>query len=71
MRRRINLFALLVIAAGGAVSARPAPLAATWFNPARQFGSCCEAFDPFGHKIMNCCSATGCAITRNGCFPFQ
>ena len=72
MRKRINLLALLVIAAGGAVFARPAPAGATYYNPwtAGESGSCCSATNVFGRVVVQCCSATGCTINTQGrCAP--
>lgn len=67
MRRRLNLLALAVVAAGGAVLARPAPLQATYLDPRMIFQSCCEATSGFGQVIYRCCSATGCVVTAAGC----
>lgn len=71
MRKRINLLALLVIAAGGAVVARPAPAGATYHNPWRVPESCCRAFDTFGNVVTSCCSTGGCLITAGRCMPWS
>jgi len=70
MRNRLNLFALAVVAAGGAL-ARPAPLAATYFDPRLLLQSCCEATGPFGTTIYRCCTFTGCMVNANGCMPLR
>ena len=67
MRRRLNLLALAVVAAGGAVLARPAPLAATYHDPKLLLQSCCEATSAFGSVIYRCCSYTGCVVNASGC----
>lgn len=73
MRKRINLLALLVIAAGGAVFARPAPANATYYNPWTGSGqSCCAAYNVFGRTLVQCCSANGCSINTQGrCMPLS
>ena len=71
MRRRLNLLALAVVAAGGAVLARPASLRATYFDPKLLLQSCCEAKNPFGTLIYRCCSYTGCVVNENGCGPLR
>jgi len=71
MRKRLNLFALAVVAAGCAVLARPAPLRATYFDPRLLLQSCCEATGPFGAIIYRCCSMNGCMVTQNGCAPLR
>jgi len=73
MRKRINLLALLVIAAGGAVIAHPTPASATLAPGTtieEQFGSCCSAWIN-GTKVAFCCSLTGCQITRGQCTPWS
>jgi hypothetical protein len=67
MRKRINLLALLVIAGGGAVFARPA--SATYISPLGTVESCCSMYDGYGRLILRCCSASGCYITRYMCMP--
>jgi hypothetical protein len=67
MRRHINLLALLVIVAGGAVIARPTPASATYINPWDQ-KSCCRAMDPWGKEVGGCCGASGCYINSTGCY---
>jgi hypothetical protein len=67
MRRRLNLLAMAVVAVGGTVLARPAPLAATYLDPKALLQSCCVAIGPFGGPIYRCCSYTGCVITAAGC----
>lgn len=72
MRKRINLFALLVIAAGGAVFAGPEPAGATYYNPwtSGTNNSCCRAYNVFGRVIVECCSPSGCSINTQGrCAP--
>lgn len=71
MRKRLNLFALAVVAAGGAVLARPDALRATYFDPRLLLQSCCEATGPFGATIYRCCSMSGCIVTANGCAPLR
>lgn len=71
MRRRLNLLALAVVAAGGSMLARPAPLGATYFDPRLLLQSCCEATGPFNTVIYRCCSMTGCVVTANGCAPLR
>ena len=67
MRRRLNLLALAVIAAGGGLLAAPAPLKATYHDPKLVlFQSCCEAKNQFA-VIYRCCSETGCVVTAAGC----
>jgi hypothetical protein len=67
MRRRLNLLALAVIAAGGGLLVAPAPLEATYYDPRRLLvQSCCEAKNQFG-IIYSCCSDTGCVVTAAGC----
>ena len=71
MRNRINLLALLVIVAGGAVVARPTPANATLApgtSTSELFGSCCSA-SINGVVIAYCCSMTGCAISKGICVP--
>jgi hypothetical protein len=67
MRRRLNLLALAVVAIGGGVLARPAPLQATYLDPKLILQSCCEARNSFGTLIYRCCSASGCVVTEYGC----
>lgn len=67
MAKRINLLALLVIAAGGAVFARPA--SATYINPLGTVESCCTLYDGYGRIIARCCSSSGCMITKYMCLP--
>ncbi|HYH82454.1 MAG TPA: hypothetical protein VEX86_21865 [Longimicrobium sp.] len=70
MAKRINLLALLVIAAGGAVLARPAPASATYYDPWRtHIESCCTAYDGWGRTVQQCCSNNGCYITKGLCTP--
>ena len=72
MRKRINLLALLVIAAGGAVATRPVAASATYYNPWTSGAgeSCCRAYNVFGRVVQECCSPTGCAINTQGrCTP--
>ena len=69
MRRRLNLLALAVAAAGGAVLARPAPLQATYHDPRAILQSCCTGTNSFGHEIYRCCTLTGCIVTAAGCRP--
>jgi len=69
MRRRINLLALLVIAAGGAVIAGPTPASATYINPLGGMQSCCTAYDGYGRIVQRCCSNNGCVITYGRCLP--
>jgi len=69
MRRRINLLALLVIAAGGAAIAGPTPASATYLNPWTNTESCCKAFDGWGRVVQQCCSNSGCYITYGRCLP--
>ena len=70
MAKRINLLSLLVIAAGGAVLARPAPASATYYDPwGTHIESCCTAYDGYGRVLSQCCSSTGCWITRYQCLP--
>jgi hypothetical protein len=71
MRKRLNLLALAVVAAGGAMLARPASLGATYFDPKLLLQSCCEASGPFGSVIYRCCSYTGCVVTARGCAPLR
>lgn len=71
MRKRLNLFALAVVAAGGALLARPAPATATYFDPRLLLQSCCEATGPFGATIYRCCTLTGCMVNANGCVPLR
>jgi cytochrome c oxidase assembly factor CtaG len=71
MRKRINLLALLVIAAGAAVFARPAPAEATYYNPWQPPSSCCVARDAYGSVISQCCSAGGCMVTAGKCIPWS
>lgn len=71
MRKRLNLFALAVVAAGGALAARPVPLAATFVDPRLLLQSCCEAIGPFGVTIYRCCSLNGCMVNANGCAPLR
>ena len=66
MRRRLNLFALAVIAGGGGLLAAPAPLQATYYDPKLLIQSCCSATGPYG-VIYRCCSETGCVVTAMGC----
>jgi hypothetical protein len=68
MRRRFNLLALWVIAAGGGVLAGPAPVHATYLDPFRpvQEMSCCRAFNTLG-TIYRCCYPTGCIVNEWGC----
>ena len=68
MRRRLNLLALAVIAAGGGLLAAPTPLEATYYDPRRLLvESCCEAKNQFGTIIFRCCSDSGCVVTSAGC----
>jgi hypothetical protein len=69
MRKRINLLALLVIAGGGAVFARPAPASATYISPWGNTQSCCTAYDGWGRVVQQCCSSSGCFITYGKCLP--
>ncbi|HEU4562505.1 MAG TPA: hypothetical protein VFS20_32040 [Longimicrobium sp.] len=72
MRKRINLLALLVIAAGGAVFARPEPANATYYNPWTGGQSCCSATNVFGRVVVQCCSPMGCSINTQGrCAPLS
>ena len=71
MRTRTNLLAAAVIAAGGALLGRPAPLSATFYDTLAPLQSCCTARDPFGQVIMSCCSMNGCLITSRGCTSLQ
>ena len=71
MRKRINLLALLVIAGGGAVFARPAPASATYLNPLGTVESCCSLYDGYGRLILRCCSSSGCYVTRYMCMPLS
>ena len=71
MRRRLNLLALAVVAAGGAILARPASLGATYVDPKLLLQSCCEAIGPFGTTIYRCCSVNGCVVTMHGCAPLR
>lgn len=67
MRRRLDLFAIAVIAGGGGLLAAPAPLQATYLDPKLVLTqSCCTAASPFG-IIYRCCSETGCVVTALGC----
>lgn len=73
MRKRINLLALLVIAAGGALVARPTPASATLApgtTVGELFGSCCWA-SINGVRVSQCCSLTGCAINKGACIPLS
>lgn len=73
MRKRINLLALLVIVAGGAVMARPTPASATLAPGTtieEQFGSCCTA-SINGVVVARCCSLTGCQIVQGHCNPWS
>lgn len=75
MRNRINLLALVVIAAGGALFARPAPANATYLDPWRGTGestSCCTKHVGgwWGRDEIACCSSSGCFIASDGkCLP--
>lgn len=76
MSRRINLLSLLVIAAGGAVAARPTPAGATmplnpWTRPVSTPESCCTAYTAYGHETTRCCSNGGCLITFGKCTPWS
>lgn len=74
MRKRINLLALVVIAAGAAVVARPAPAEATYYNPwtGGSGESCCSAISVFGRVLVQCCSPNGCTINTQGrCAPMS
>lgn len=66
MRRRLNLLALAVLAAGATSLARPARLQATYWDPKQLLQSCCEAKSNYG-TIYRCCSYTGCVVTAQGC----
>ncbi|HET7464428.1 MAG TPA: hypothetical protein VFJ82_24425 [Longimicrobium sp.] len=73
MRNRINLLALLVVVAGGAVIARPTPASATLAPGTtleEQFGSCCSATIN-GTRVAYCCSLHGCQITQGRCLPWS
>jgi hypothetical protein len=69
MRRRLNLLALAVVAIGGGVLARPAPLQATYLDPKLILQSCCEARNGFGTLIYRCCTYSGCVVNAMGCAP--
>jgi len=66
MRRRLNLLALAVLAAGATSLARPARLQATYWDPKQLLQSCCEARSNTS-IIYRCCSYTGCVVTAQGC----
>jgi len=67
MRRRLDLFAIAVIAGGGGLLAAPAPLQATYLDPKLVLiQSCCEARNQYG-IIYKCCSETGCVVNALGC----
>jgi len=72
MRKRINLLALMVIAAGGAIIAKPAPAGATYIDPWGDTNrSCCSAVDSFGRRIGECCNSGGCSITYGKCYSWE
>jgi hypothetical protein len=71
MRRRINLLALVVVAAGGSIMSRPAPASATYYNPVTQNLSCCSAVSINGTRIAGCCGAGGCYIKFGICSAWE